>query len=104
MNLDDFLNSFHDSNDSIMGTKTFVGNSQTFPVVENLASKSKDGAEGGLEPNVQNVVTAQPKHVVNPYTFVNKKCTVDGVNYRVYSVEVGTVAIHFTLIDPNAAR
>jgi hypothetical protein len=32
---------------------------------------------------------------------LNKRCTVGGTAYRVSQVEIGTIAIHFTLADPN---
>jgi hypothetical protein len=32
---------------------------------------------------------------------LNKRCTVDGVAYRVTMVDAGKIAIHFTLGDPN---
>lgn len=90
--------------DTIMGTSTMVCDGQTFEVVDNLTSKTTDGDSGGFEPNVQGIVTAQPKHVTNPRALINKRCTVNGVAYRVNTVDVGTIAIHFTLIDPNESK
>lgn len=94
----------NDSCDKVMGTILMICDGQTFPVVENLATKSKEGNDGGLEPNIQNIVTAQPKNVTNPSSMINKRCTVNGIPYRVHSVDVGTIAIHFTLIDVNSRR
>ena len=84
-----------------MGTASMVCNGQTFPVVDNVTSKQVDGEFGGLEPQVRGVVTAQPSDVTSPLTMLNKRCTVGGTAYRVSQVEIGTIAIHFTLADPN---
>jgi len=99
--IDDFLLSHNDECDSTMGVVIMVCNAQTFNVVNNLSSKSVDGEFGGLEPQVRGMVTAQPADVSSPLAMVNKRCTVDGTEYRVSTVDVGTVAIHFTLVDPN---
>jgi len=84
-----------------MGVVSMACNGQTFDVVNNLSSKSVDGEFGGLEPQVRGTVTAQPANVTSPLAMLNKRCTVDGASYRVSMVDVGTVAIHFTLADPN---
>jgi len=99
--LDDFMTSHHDECDTTMGVVSMVCNGQTFNVVNNLSSKSVDGEFGGLEPQVRGTVTAQPTNVTSPLSMLNKRCTVDGVSYRVSMVDAGTVAIHFTLADPN---
>jgi hypothetical protein len=99
--VDDFMLAHNPESDTTMGTVTMVCNSQTFQVVDNLASKSVDGEFGGLEPQVRGTVTAQPKDVSNPKSMLNKRCTVDGVDYRVSMVDIGKIAIHFTLSDPN---
>ena len=99
--VDDFLLSHNDEADTTMGVVSMVCNGQTFDVVANLASKAVDGEFGGLEPQVRGIVTAQPANVDSPLLMLNKRCTVDGTAYRISLVDVGTVAIHFTLADPN---
>ena len=99
--VDDFLLAFNDESDTTMGVVSMVCNGQTFDVVDNLKSKAVDGEFGGLEPQVRGIVTAQPVNVDSPLAMLNKRCTVDGTAYRVALVDVGTVAIHFTLADPN---
>jgi len=99
--LDDFMLSHNDESDTTMGTVSMVCNTQTFNVVNNTISKSVDGEFGGLEPQIRGTVTAQPADVTSPLLMLNKRCTVDGTEYRVSNVEVGAVAIHFTLTDPN---
>ena len=102
--VDDFLLGGNDQVDSDLGTKTMVCNGQTFSVVWNDAREGVDGEVGGLEPNVQAMATAQPRHVTSPLAMLNKRCTVAGVAYRVSEVSIGDIAIHFTLIDPNESR
>jgi len=99
--VDDFMLSHNDECDSTMGVVSMSCNGQTFDVVDNLKSKAVDGEFGGLEPQVRGIVTAQPVNVESPLLMLNKRCTVDGVAYRVTLVDAGTVAIHFTLGDPN---
>jgi len=102
--LDDFMLSHNDECDTTMGVSVMVCDGQTFSVVANLSTKTIDGDTGGLEPSIQNMVTAQPSDVIEPRRLINKRCTVDGVAYRVHGVDVGTIAIHFSLIDPNESR
>jgi hypothetical protein len=102
--LDDYMLSHNDECDSTMGTSVMVCAGQTFNIVVNLATRTVDGDNGGLEIPVQNIATAQPKNVNNPRALLNKRCTIDGVQYRVHGVDIGTVAIHFTLTDPNESR
>jgi hypothetical protein len=99
--LDDFMLSHNTESDTTMGVVSMSCIGQTFDVVANLTSKSVDGEFGGLEPQVRGVVTAQPKDVTNALAMLNKRCTVDGVAYRVTMVDAGKIAIHFTLGDPN---
>jgi hypothetical protein len=99
--VDDFMLSHNDECDTTMGTASMVCNGQTFPVVDNLASKTVEGEFGGLEPQVRGTVTAQPKDVITPLAMLNKRCTIGGVAYRVSQVEIGAIGIHFTLADPN---
>lgn len=102
--VDDFLNSGHAQVDSQFGQSTMVCNGQTFLVVEDSTRKSYEGALGGLESDIQATVIAQPSAVTNPRTMLQSRCTVGGVAYRVAEVSVGTVAIHFTLADPNESK
>lgn len=102
--IDDFLNSHADEIDSALGTVTMVCDGQTFSVVWNDSRKSYEGALGGLESDVQAQAVAQPGDVSNPKALLQKRATVDGVAYRVAEVAVGTVAITFTLADPNDSR
>ncbi len=102
--LDDFMLSHNDECDTTMGVSVMVCDGQTFNVVANLSTKTIDGDTGGLEPSIQNMVTAQPSDVTEPRRLINKRCTVDGASYRVHGVDVGTIAIHFSLIDPNESR
>ena len=74
---------------------------QTFQVVMNDERKSYKGSLGGLESDVQAVAVAQPANVTNPRTLLQKRCTVDGISYRIAEVATGKVAISFTLADPN---
>jgi hypothetical protein len=102
--IDSFLNAAADEVDAAFGTSTMVCQGQTFQVVVNEARKSYEGALGGLETDIQSQATAQPGDVTDPRSLLQKRCTVDGINYRVAEVSVGTVAIHFTLADPNDSR
>ena len=102
--IDDFLNNSHDEVDAIMGTKTMVCEGQTFSVVWDDYSSDSDGGLGGLEPQVQAMATAQVADVTNPATFKGQRCTVGGVEFRVYAVRIGEVAIRFDLCDPNENR
>ena len=102
--LDDFLLGGNAEVDSTFGTVTMTCAGQSFAVVWDGARKSYEGALGGLEGPVQSTATAQPADVTNPLSLLQKRCVVDGTNYRVAEVSVGTVAIHFTLADPGEAR
>jgi hypothetical protein len=105
VSIDAFLLGGNDEVDSIFGTVQMVCNGQTFPVVMGESRKSYEGALGGLESSVQLVVTAQPRHVSNVGAMLQKRCTVDGVEYRVEEVSPqNTVALHFTLADPSESR
>ena len=102
--IDDFLLSGNDEVDTDFGTAVMICNGQTFPVVINDERKSFEGALGGLETNIAATATAQPSDVSNPRGMLQKRCTVDGVTYRVAEVVVGPVAVHFTLTDSNDSR
>ena len=102
--VDDFLNNSHDEVDAIMGTKTMVCDGQTFSVVWDDYSSDSTGALGGLEPEVQAMATAQVRDVTSPATLKGKRCTVGGVEFRIYQVRIGNVAIRFDLCDPNESK
>jgi hypothetical protein len=99
--VDDFMKAHDDECDATMGTVVMTCNGQTFNVVSNLASKAVDGEFGGLEPQIRGIVTAQAADVTSPMTLLNKRCTVDGISYRITLVDSGKIAVHFTLSDPN---
>lgn len=100
--VDEFLLSSNDEVDSTFGLSRMVCQGQTFNVVVDDTTKSYTGALGGLEGEIQGTATAQPADVTDPKLMIQKRCTIDGVAYRVFSVSVGTVAITFSLIDINA--
>lgn len=102
--LNDFLLSGNDEIDNIFGTVTMVCEGQTFAVVENDSRKSYEGALGGLESDISMIVTAQPADVTNPRSLLQKRCTVDGVAYRVAEVVTGKISVSFTLADVNNSQ
>lgn len=102
--IDTFLNGGADEVDSTLGVATMSCEGQSFAVVWNDSRKSYEGALGGLESNVQAQAVAQPRFVTSPRTMLQKRCTVDGITYRVAEVSVGTCAITFTLADASESR
>lgn len=102
--IDDFLLAGNDETDTDFGTSVMVCNGQTFDVVMDAERKSYDGALGGMESDISANATAQPRHVSNPRGMLQKRCTVDGISYRVAEVVTGPVAIHFTLTDSSDSR
>ena len=102
--IDDFLNNGATEVDTTLGTVTMTCEGQSFAVVWNDSRKSYEGAMGGLESNVQAAAVAQPRYVTNPRSLLQKRCTIDGITYRVAEVAVGTCAITFTLADPSESR
>lgn len=102
--IDDFLNGGADEFDALAGTVTMTCAGQSFSVVINGSRKSYEGALGGLESDVQSIATAQAADVSNPRSLLSKRCTVDGIDYRIAEVDVGTVAVHFTLADVNNSK
>lgn len=102
--IDDFLNNSADEIDTLLGTAVMTCDGQTFNVVWNDSRKSYEGALGGLESDVQASAVAQPGDVTNPKALLQKRCTVDGVAYRIAEVAVGSVAITFTLADTSDSR
>lgn len=102
--VDDFLTSGNDETDTAFGVESMVCAGQTFNVVTNGKRESYEGALGGLESDIRLVAVAQPADVTSAATMIQKRCTVGGATYRVAEVEVGTVAITFTLADPGDSR
>ena len=102
--MDDFLLAGNDEVDEVFGVETMTCLGQSFPVVVNDQRQSYQGALGGLETEIQAMVTAQPRNVTNPLTMLQKRCTIGGKPYRVAEISVGKVAIHFTLVDPSESR
>ena len=102
--IDDFLLAGNDEIDTDFGTSTMVCNGQTFDVVMDDVSQSYQGALGGMESDISVTFTAQPRHVSNPRGMLQKRCTVDGISYRVAEVVTGQTAIHFTLTDSSDSR
>jgi hypothetical protein len=102
--LDDFLTSSADEVDSIFGTSVMVCSGQTFNVVVNEIRESKEGALGGLETDVQAVVTAQAADVANAKSLHQKRCTLDGDAYRIAEVVVGPIAVHFSLENVDNSK
>jgi hypothetical protein len=100
--VDDFLNAGNPEIDGIFGTKTMSCNGQTFQVVWNDVRKSYDGALGGLESDIQAIAVAQPGDVTNPAALLKRKCLVDGDDFRIAEVAIGSVAISFTLSSDNS--
>jgi hypothetical protein len=102
--IDDFLNGGATEVDVALGVATMTCEGQSFAVVWDGYSKTYEGALGGIESNVQASAVAQPGHVTNPLSMLKKRCTVDGVAFRVGNVRPGTTAITFTLTDPSESR
>jgi hypothetical protein len=102
--VDDFLNSGSVVVDPLFGTEPMICEGQTFNVVTNGYRESFEGALGGMESDVRLVAMAQPANVTSAATMLQKRCTVGGRAYRVAEVEVGTVAVTFTLTDAGDSR
>lgn len=102
--IDNFLLAGNDEIDEMFGTKTMSCNGQTFKVVWNDVRKSYEGALGGLESDIQAIAVAQPADVTNPAGLLKRKCLVDGNDYRIAEVAIGSVAISFTLTSDNDSR
>lgn len=101
MDVDSFFNGAADEVDTFLGKLTMTCGGQTFSVVWNDERKSYEGALGGLESDIQAQAVAQPADVTNPKSLLQKRAVIGGNSYRVAEVSVGTVAITFTLTDPN---
>ena len=99
--IDSFILSALNEVDSILGTVTMTVAGQTFSVVIDDVNKSTGGDGVGLTAEYDVIACAQPADVSNPRLLVNKRCTLDGNEYRINQVRVGTVAIHFILTDIN---
>ena len=99
--IDSFLLASLDEVDSMLGTVSMTVSGQTFAVVIDDVTKSTMGDDVGLTAEYDVIACAQPADVTNPKSLVNKRCTLDGSEYRINQVRVGTIAIHFILTDIN---
>jgi hypothetical protein len=99
--IDSFLLSALDEVDAMLGTVTMTVSGQTFAVVIDDVTKSTIGDDVGLTAEYDVIACAQPADVTNPKSLVNKRCTLDGSDYRINQVRVGTIAVHFILTDIN---
>jgi hypothetical protein len=99
--IDSFLLSALDEVDAMLGTVTMTVSGQTFKVVIDDVTKSTIGDDVGLTAEYDVIACAQPADVTNPKSLVNKRCTLDGSDYRINQVRVGTIAVHFILTDIN---
>jgi hypothetical protein len=105
MSIDAFLAGGMDAIDAAFGTTPMTVGEITIPVVANGLRKSYDGALGGLESVIGGQVHAQPKNVPGlPNSYLQKRCTIDGVEFRIAEVEAGTVNVIFTLAAPEQSR
>ena len=100
MDIDSFLLAGNDEVDSTFGTVTMVVSGQTFQVVIDDVSKQTKGEDIGLMGEFALIAVAQPADVTSPLTLIDKRCTVDGVAYRIKEVKAGTVSVTFSLQDP----
>lgn len=101
--IDDFLNNSADEVDEMLGTKEMVCDGQTFSVVwDDYSTESEGGL--GLEPQITAIATAQAADVTSPANLKNKRCTVGGVEFRIYAVRPGDVAVRFDLCSPHENR
>lgn len=99
--IDSFLLASLDEVDSMLGTVVMTVSGQTFSVVIDDVTKSTIGDDVGLTAEFDVIACAQPSDVSNPKSLVNKRCTVDGSQYRINQVRAGTIAVHFILTDIN---
>jgi hypothetical protein len=99
--IDSFLLGALDEVDSMLGTVSMTVSEQTFSVVIDDVTKSTSGDDVGLTAEYDVIACAQPSDVTNPKSLVNKRCTLDGSEYRINQVRVGTIALHFILTDIN---
>jgi hypothetical protein len=99
--IDSFLLGALDEVDSMLGTVSMTVSEQTFSVVIDDVTKSTSGDDVGLTAEYDVIACAQPADVTNPKSLVNKRCTLDGAEYRINQVRVGTIAVHFILTDIN---
>jgi hypothetical protein len=99
--IDSFLLGALDEVDSMLGTVIMTVSDQTFSVVIDDVTKSTSGDNIGLTAEYDVIACAQPADVTNPKSLVNKRCTLDGSEYRINQVRVGTIAVHFILTDIN---
>ena len=100
--LDDFITSGLDLVDSVFGTVSMVCEGQTFQVVTGESTRSYEGAMGGLAAPTSMIATAQTSDVTGHFAMLQKRCTVDGVAYRVAQISADNISLVFTLEDVNS--
>ena len=100
--VDDFLTSGLDAIDATLGTAPMVCEGQTFEVVVGDSTRSYEGAMGGLAAPTSLTVTAQTADVSSYFAMLQKRCTVDGVAYRVAQISADNISLVFTLEDVNS--
>jgi len=103
MSLDAFFVRHLDELDSALGVVTMTYGSQTFSVVIDQVDTAQEGDLGGMQGDIKASVTAQASDVSSPNGFLHKRVTVDGTQYRVARVAVGSVSVRFDLADANAS-
>ena len=101
--IDTFFATHQDRQEALLGTTVMVVSGQSIPVVWDSVTRSKSGTIGGLESNTLATASCQPKNVANPQSLIGKRCTVDGLTYRVHEIDIGAVNITFTLIDVSSS-
>jgi hypothetical protein len=103
MSLDAFFVRHLDELDSSLGVVTMTYGNQSFSVVMDMIDSAQEGDMGGMEGDIKATVTAQTSDVASPNSILHKRVTVDGTQYRVARVAVGSVSIRFDLADVNAS-
>lgn len=103
MSIDAFLVRHLDELDSALGVVTMTYGSQSFSVVMDQIDSATEGDLGGMQGDIKASVTAQAADVTSPTSFLHKRVTVDGTQYRVARVAVGSVSVRFDLADVNAS-
>ena len=103
MSLDAFFTQSLDELDDVLGVVTMTYDGQSFSVVMDQIDNATEGSLGGMEGDIKASVTAQTADVTSPNSFLHKRVTVDGTQYRVARVATGSVSIRFDLADVNAS-
>lgn len=103
MSLDAFFVRHLDELDYSLGVVTMTCGNQSFSVVIDQVDYATEGSLGGMEGDIKASVTAQTADVTSPNGFLHKRVIVDGTQYRVARVAVGSVSVRFDLADVNAS-